>query len=89
MLLSHQQNVGKKSGHKNNRHVTVQIFEEDSNKSKFGSRGNEEKFEFWYCLLPFGTEPAVFSIPVNKLKIRKIQDYNFCLWFCMGVKLGL
>jgi hypothetical protein len=45
MLLSRHQNVGQKSGHKNCKqivwkYVTVQIFGDDSNKSKFDSIGN-------------------------------------------------
>jgi hypothetical protein len=45
MLLSRHQNVDRKSGHKNIKQVvlkcvTIQIFGDNSNKSKFGSGGN-------------------------------------------------
>jgi hypothetical protein len=30
-------------------------------------------------LLPFGPEPSVFSVAVEKLKNQNIQDYNFTL----------
>jgi hypothetical protein len=41
-----------KSGHKNSKQivwkfVTVQIFGDDSNKSKFDSKENEGEIEFW------------------------------------------
>jgi hypothetical protein len=28
----------------------------------------QEEIEFWSCLLPFGPEPSVFSVAVEKLK---------------------
>jgi hypothetical protein len=39
----------------------------------------------------FHSEPksSLFSSVVEILKNCNIQDYNFCLWFCGGVKLGL
>jgi hypothetical protein len=41
--------------------ATVQIFGNDSNDSKFDSRGNLEEIELWYCLLPFSPESFVLS----------------------------
>jgi hypothetical protein len=45
MLLSHHQNVGKKSGHKNRKQIVWKcvigkIFGDNSNQSKFDSREN-------------------------------------------------
>jgi hypothetical protein len=37
----------------------------------------QEEIEFWQCLQPFGQEPPVFSVAVEKLKNYNIQDYNF------------
>jgi hypothetical protein len=44
----------------------VEIYKNDSNKSKFDSGGNKEKFEFWQCLPPFSSEPSVFSSVVEE-----------------------
>jgi hypothetical protein len=57
-------------GHKNSKQivwqcVTVQIFGDESNKSKFDSRRNKEENEFSKCLLPVGPEPSVFSSAVE------------------------
>jgi hypothetical protein len=51
MLLSRQQNVGQNRDieipNRSFENVSVQIFEDDSNKSKFDSRRNYEEIEFW------------------------------------------
>jgi hypothetical protein len=39
-------------------------------------------------LLLFGSESFVFQIAIKKFKNQDIQNYNFALLFCMGVKLG-
>jgi hypothetical protein len=51
MLLSRHQNIGK-TGHKNSKQIiwkciTVEIFGNNSNKSKFDSGRNYEETEFW------------------------------------------
>jgi hypothetical protein len=46
--------------------LSVQIFGNDSNKSKFDSGGNQGEIEFWQCVLPFGAEPFVLSPAVKK-----------------------
>jgi hypothetical protein len=43
MLLSHHQNAGQDNDIK----LTVQIFGNNSNKSKFDSGGNKEETELW------------------------------------------
>jgi hypothetical protein len=51
MLVSRDQNAGQNQGIKiGNRafeNVSVQVFGNDSNKSKFDSKGNQEESEFW------------------------------------------
>jgi hypothetical protein len=51
MLVSRDQNAGQtweiKIGHRSFENVTVQVFGNDSNKSKFDSGGNQEEIEFW------------------------------------------
>jgi hypothetical protein len=51
MLLSRHQNAGRNRGHRNSKQiiwkcVTIQIFVDDSNKSKFDSGGNYVEIEF-------------------------------------------
>jgi hypothetical protein len=75
MLLSCHQNADQNqdiqiANRLSERVVTIQIFGNDSNNSKFDSRGNLEEIEFWQCLLPFGPEPSVFSFAVENVKIR-------------------
>jgi len=41
------------------------------------------------CLcLSFGAELFVLQVAIQKFKDQDIQNYNFCLLFCMGVKFG-
>jgi hypothetical protein len=35
---------------------------------KFDSGGSQEEIKFWYCMLPCGAEPSVFSSAVEKCK---------------------
>jgi hypothetical protein len=50
-LVSRDQNAGQtreiKIGNRSFETVTVQVFGNDSNKSKFDSGGNQEEIEFW------------------------------------------
>jgi hypothetical protein len=39
------------------------------------------------CLLLFCSESFIFQLAILKYKGEDIQNYNFCLWLCMGVTL--
>jgi hypothetical protein len=51
MLVSRDQNAGQnreiKIGNRSFENVSVQVFGNDCNKSKFDSGGNQEEIEFW------------------------------------------
>jgi hypothetical protein len=49
---------------------TVRIFGNDYNKSKPDSGGNYEEIESGQCLLPFSSEPFVFSSAVQEQKLE-------------------
>jgi hypothetical protein len=69
MLLSRHQDAGQNR----NMNTANRSFE---NVSQFKYSGTtvinqnmiQEEIEFWQCLLPFGPEPSVFSVVVEKVK---------------------
>jgi hypothetical protein len=73
MLLSRHQNVGQNRGIKiGNRSFgnvsQFKYFATTVTNQNLIQEEIEEEIEFWFCLLPFGPEPSVFSSAVEKLK---------------------
>jgi hypothetical protein len=77
------------SGHKNSKQiiwkcVTVQIFEDDSNKSKFDSGEIKRRLNYGKACY-HSVQNLVLSSAVEKRKNYKIEDYNFAcgsVWVC-------
>jgi hypothetical protein len=61
----------------------------DAEMSMALSQVERKRVEMKVCLCVQGPEPSVFLSVVEKCKNENIKEYNFCLWFCVGVKPGL
>jgi hypothetical protein len=60
------QNHNIETANKSLKDLSVQIFENDSNKSKLHSQRNYVDDKFWEYLLPFSSEYSVFPFSVQK-----------------------